>query len=50
MPLPLRTVWSLVMDVDDLSMKIKFYTEDDDTNNAPLFTDAYTFRLSKING
>jgi len=45
MPLPLRTVWSLVMDVDDLSMRIRFYTTDDDTTESPRFTDAFTFRL-----
>lgn len=47
MPLPLRTVWSLVMDVDDLSLKIKLYTADDDSSNAPLLTDAFTFGLQK---
>lgn len=47
MPLPLRTVWSLVMDVDDLSMKIRFYTKDDEALGTPLFTDAYTFRLQR---
>ncbi|MHB8793334.1 MAG: C45 family autoproteolytic acyltransferase/hydrolase [Thermoleophilia bacterium] len=47
MPLPLRTVWSLVMDVDDLSMKIRFYTADDDTNNTPVFSDAFIFHLQK---
>lgn len=46
-PLPLRTVWSLVMDVDDLSMKIKFYTVDDNTFKTPVFTDTYTFKLQK---
>ncbi|MFA6002124.1 MAG: C45 family peptidase [Thermoleophilia bacterium] len=48
MPLPLRTVWSLVMDLDDLSMKIKFYTADDDTSATPILTDAYTFSLRKM--
>ncbi len=47
LPLPLRTVWSLVMDLDDLSMKIKFYTKDDETLGEPLFTEAYAFRLQK---
>lgn len=46
-PLPLRTVWSLVMDVDDLSMKIKFYTVDNSTFKTPIFTDTYTFKLQK---
>ena len=46
-PLPTRTVWSLVMDVDDLTMKVKFYTVDDNVLKTPLFTDAYTFRLQK---
>jgi len=45
MPLPLRTVWSLVMDVDDLTMKIKFYTTDDDSQGTPVLTDAYAFGL-----
>ena len=47
MPLPLRTVWSLVMDVDDLSMKIKFYTKDDVALETPVFTDAFSFSLQK---
>lgn len=46
-PLPLRTVWSLVMDLDDLSMKIKFYTKDNSALKAPLFSDYYTFRLRR---
>lgn len=45
MALPLRTVWSLVMDMDDLSMKIKFYTVDDDASGEPLFSDAFAFSL-----
>ena len=47
LPLPLRTVWSLVMDVDDLSMKIRFYTVDDDSVKTPFFTDTFTFSLRK---
>ena len=45
--LPMRTLWSLVMDVDDLSLKIRFYTVDDNTLKTPVFTEAYTFRLQK---
>lgn len=47
MPLPLRTVWSLVMDLDDLTMKIKFYTVDNDADQEPAFTDPYTFSLRR---
>lgn len=47
LPLPLRTVWSLVMDPDDQSMKIKFYTKDDAALKVPLFTDYYTFKLKR---
>ena len=47
LPLPLRTVWSLVMDANDLSVKIRFYTKDDDALGAPLFSDAYTFMLQR---
>ncbi len=46
-PLPLRTVWSLVMDLDDLSMKIKFYTKDNAALKIPLFSDYYTFKLRR---
>lgn len=46
-PYPLRTVWSSVMDVDDLSLKIKFYIVDNNTLKTPVFSDAYTFRLQK---
>jgi hypothetical protein len=45
--LPLRTVWSLVMDLDDLSMKIKFYTKDNTALKIPLFSDCRTFRLRR---
>ncbi len=46
-PFPVRTIWSLVMDVDDLSLKIKFYTFSNDAKKTPLFTDAFTFKLQK---
>jgi len=35
------------MDLDDLSMKIKFYTKDNSALKAPLFSDYYTFRLRR---
>jgi hypothetical protein len=46
-PLPLRAIWSLVMDLDDLSMKIKFYTKDNTALKIPLFSDYYTFKLRR---
>lgn len=46
-PFPVRTIWSLVMDVDDLSLKIKFYTVDNTAQKTPLFTDAMTFTMQK---
>lgn len=47
LPLPLRSIWSVVMDVDDLSMKIKFYTTDNTALKQLVMTDAYTFSLRK---
>jgi hypothetical protein len=44
---PVRTIWSLVMDIDDLSLKIKFYTTDNVAQQTPLFTDAFTFKLQR---
>ncbi len=44
-PFPVRAIWSVAMDVDDLSMKIKFYTADNTALKQPIMTDAYTFRL-----
>lgn len=47
-PFPVRTIWSLVMDLDDLSLKIKFYTVDHKAQQTPLFTDALTFTLKPV--
>ena len=44
-PLPLRTIWSTVMDTDALNMQVKFYTVDNDALQEPTFTDAYLFQL-----
>ncbi len=46
-PFPVRAIWSVAMDVDDLSMKIKFYTADNTAQKQPVMTDAYTFRLKR---
>ena len=46
-PFPVRTIWSVVMDIDDLSMKIKFYTADNTAQKQPIMTDAYTFKLRR---
>jgi len=46
-PFPVRTIWSLVMDVDDLSLKIKFYTVDNEAQKTPVFTDTMTFKMQK---
>lgn len=46
-PFPVRAIWSVAMDVDDLSMKIKFYTTDNTVLKQPIMTDAYTFRLRR---
>ena len=46
-PFPVRTIWSVAMDIDDLSMKIKFYTADNTVQKQPILTDAYTFKLRR---
>jgi len=46
-PFPVRTIWSLVMDADDLSLKIKFYTIDNTLQKTPVFTDAFSFKMQK---
>ncbi|MFA5867141.1 MAG: hypothetical protein WC891_04140 [Actinomycetota bacterium] len=43
--LPLRTLWPLVIDLDDKSVRVKFYLKDG-PNKSQDFTDEYRFALS----
>ena len=47
LPFPVRAIWSVAMDIDDLSMKIRFYLSDNDALKQPVMTNDYTFRLRR---
>jgi hypothetical protein len=44
--LPLRTLWPVVIDLDDCSMQVKFYTHDGPDKTLD-FSKTYTFKLKR---